>query len=173
MTPPRFKIFVIISSLKRTFCYYLPLERGYPPFLNKLESHSPKDDLCKAWLKLALWFCRRFLNDPTHFYIFVIISPLKRTWVALFQTNLNSLHQMIICAKFDWIWPAGSKEEDFFFNFQCIFTLLLLSPLGERLSPSFEKKLEYPWPKDNLCQVWLKLVQWFCRRRFSNDSTPN
>ena len=28
--------------------------------------------------------------------------------------------------------------------------------------------LEYPTPKDALLQVWLKLVQWFLRRRFFN-----
>jgi hypothetical protein len=62
---------------------------------------------------LAQWFWRkRFLKDPSHFYIFVIISPLKRTW-PLIWINLNSLHPRIICSKFDWFWPAGSGEEDF------------------------------------------------------------
>ena len=27
-------------------------------------------------------------------------------------------------------------------------------------------KLEFPWPKDALCQVWLKLAQWFWKRRW-------
>jgi hypothetical protein len=36
-------------------------------------------------------------------------------------------------------WPAGSREEDFFFNFQCNFTVLFLFPLGEGQSPSFEQ----------------------------------
>jgi hypothetical protein len=53
-----------------------------------------------------------------------------------------------------------------FKNFQCIFTLSLLSPLGEGLSPSFD-----PSPKDDLCQVWSKLAQWFWRR-FLNDPIP-
>ena len=30
------------------------------------------------------------------------------------------------------------------------------------------KKLEFPSPKDALCQDWLKLAQWFWRRRFLN-----
>jgi hypothetical protein len=51
------------------------------------------------------------------------------------------------------------------------FTLSLLSPLGEGLSPWFEK-LDSPSPKDDLCQVWLKLGQWFWRGRFLNDPTP-
>jgi hypothetical protein len=55
-----------------------------------------------------------------HIDIFVIISPLKRTrpfnW-----TNWNFLHSRIICTKFDWFWPAGSGEEDFFFLFSVYF----------------------------------------------------
>jgi hypothetical protein len=35
------------------FRYYLPLERDNPLHLNKLESPTPKDDLCQVWLKLA------------------------------------------------------------------------------------------------------------------------
>jgi hypothetical protein len=33
-------------------------------------------------------------------------------------------------------------------------------------------KLQFPSLKDDLCQVWLKLAQWFWRRRFLNDPTP-
>ena len=29
-------------------------------------------------------------------------------------------------------------------------------------------KVEFPSPKDALCQVWLTLAHWFLRRRFSN-----
>jgi hypothetical protein len=56
-------------------------------------------------------------------------------------------------------------------NFQIIFTLSLLSPL-EKGYPRFLNKLILPLPKDDLCQVWLKLAQWFWRRRFLNDPTP-
>jgi hypothetical protein len=30
------------------FCYYLPLENGYPLHLNKIELPPPKDDLFKS-----------------------------------------------------------------------------------------------------------------------------
>jgi hypothetical protein len=33
------------------------------------------------------------------------------------------------------------------------------------------KKLESPSPKDYVFQFWLKLAQWFWRRRFLNDPT--
>jgi hypothetical protein len=52
---------------------------------------------------------------PPHYCIFVIISPLNRTWSFLL-TNMNTLHPRIFCTKFDWNWPAGSGEKDFFFN---------------------------------------------------------
>jgi hypothetical protein len=42
----------------------------------------------------------------------------------------------------------------------------------ERGNPVHFYKLEFLPPKDDLCQVWLKLAQWFWRRRFLNDSTP-
>ena len=52
----RFLNFVNVFSLFRN---YLPLGKGGALLLNKLESPSPKDALCKVWLKLAQWFWRR------------------------------------------------------------------------------------------------------------------
>jgi hypothetical protein len=40
----------------------------------------------------------------------------------------------------------------------------------EKGYPLSLNKIISPSPKDNLCQVWLKLAQWFWRRRFLNDS---
>jgi hypothetical protein len=34
----------------------------------------------------------------------------------------------------------------------------------EKRNPLHFNNLEYPPPKDDLCQVWLKLAQWFWRR---------
>ena len=42
----------------------------------------------------------------------------------------------------------------------------------ERDNPLHLYKFEFPQPKDDLCQVWLKLALWFWRRRFLNDPTP-
>ena len=47
---------------------------------------------------------------------------------------------------------------------QCIFIMSLLSPLGKGHDPSFERPCRQPSPKDALCQVCLKLDQWFWRR---------
>jgi hypothetical protein len=53
-------------------------------------------------------------------------------------------------------------------NFQCIFTPSLLSPLGEGLSLHLNKLKSStpPPPQEDLRQIWLKLAQWFWRRRF-------
>jgi hypothetical protein len=42
--------FLKMFSVFSLFCYYVPLEKGYPLCLNKLESPPPKDDLCPVWL---------------------------------------------------------------------------------------------------------------------------
>ena len=38
--------------------------------------------------------------------------------------------------------------------------------LWKKAGPLHSKKLESPLPKDDLCQVWLKLAHWFWRRRW-------
>jgi hypothetical protein len=128
-----------------TLLHYLPL----------------KDDLCQVWLKLAHWFWRRrFLYDPTPF---LWLSPLWRGPGPLFEKfSVNPHYLRMICTKFDWNWPA---------NFQCIFTLLHYLPL-ERGNPLYLNNLKSHPPKDDLCQVWLKLAEWFWRRRFLYDPTP-
>ena len=47
----RYFNFVHVFSL---FLYYLHVEKGGAPHLNKLESPSPKDALCQVWLKLVV-----------------------------------------------------------------------------------------------------------------------
>ena len=61
----------------------------------------------------------------------------------------------------------GSGEEDFWISWMYFRYFLIISPwkYGEALNLN---KLESSSPKDALCQVWLKLVQWFWRRRFFN-----
>jgi hypothetical protein len=65
--------------------------------------------------------------------------------------------------------PLVLEKKIFFFNFQFIFNLSLISLLGRG---AIMNKLESPPSKDDLCQVWLKLAIWFWRRRFLNDPTP-
>ena len=66
----------------------------------------------------------------------------------------------MICAKFDWNWPAGSEEENFK-KFSVYFCDYL--PLEKGNALHFNN-LKSPPPKDDLCKVWLKLAQRFWRR---------
>ena len=72
----------------------------------------------------------------------------------------------MICVKFVEIGPV-ILEDKIFKVCQCIFAILLLSPLRKGMALHLNK-LKSPSPKDALCQVWLKLAQWFLRfwRRF-------
>ena len=69
----------------------------------QLEFPSPKDVLCQVWMKLAQWFWSRFFKAAILFYYFPIISHLGRAWLFNW-TDLNPLHQGILCAKFGWNW---------------------------------------------------------------------
>ena len=67
--------FVIVFSIFRN---YLPLEKSRALHFNKIESPSPKDDLCQVWLKLAQWFCRRFFNFVNVFSLLRNYFPLEK-----------------------------------------------------------------------------------------------
>jgi hypothetical protein len=142
------EFFFLNFSVFLLFRYYLPLEKGYPLCLSKLESLLPKDDLWQVWFKLAKCFWRRgFLYDPTpclHFcdylpfeedlslYLNKIELPSSKD--NLYQDSLN-----FAC----WFWRRrSSKMFSAFLLFRYHlphFTLLLLFPFGEWWSPSFEQ----------------------------------
>ena len=58
----------------------------------------------------------------------------------------------MFCAKFGGTWPRDSGQGRFL-NFINVFLISLLFPLGKGHGPSFEKKIEFPSPKDALCQI--------------------
>ena len=95
---------------------------------------------------------------PSMFYhYFVIISFLKTVWPFI-SRKLNPHHPRMLCAKFIWNWPSGSKGKGFvnFFNiFMLIRNYLLIIKLGMAL---LLNKPEFPFPKDAVCQVCLNLL---------------
>ena len=44
-------------------------------------------------------------------YKLVIISPWKGVWSFIWK-KMNTLHPMMLCAKFGWNWFSDSLEED-------------------------------------------------------------
>jgi hypothetical protein len=77
----------------------------------------------------VFWFVvlvKRSSNDPTQFYILVIIYPFKRIWPFKW-INLNSLYLILICSKFDWMdWLVLYKS---IFNIKVFFYFVaIISP---------------------------------------------
>ena len=112
-----FRYFVITSLWKRA------------------ELRSTKDSLCKDWLKLAQWFWRsRLLNFVNVLLLFSNYMPLEKGKALHMNKNESPLPKYALCQ----VWLALEKK--FFLKFrQCIFAILLLSPLGKERGISFKQ----------------------------------
>ena len=126
-----------------------------------------QDALCHVWLKLAQWFWRKiFLNFVYVFSLFRNYIPLEKGG-ALHLNKLESPSPNdALCQVWlklaQWFWRRR------FFNFVDVFSLFRNYLPLEKGRAHHLNKLESPSPKDALCQVWLKLAQWFQKRRFLN-----
>ena len=96
-------------------------------------------------------------------FYFVIISPWKRmgssfeqTWIPLTQGWLCQVWLKLA----QWFWRRRFSK--FLIVFSQFHNYLPLEK-GRALQLN---KLEFPSLKDTLCHVWLKLAQWFWRRRW-------
>jgi hypothetical protein len=147
------------------------LSRKY--FLIKiLQSNISNDDISVAMKSSNRMYIiiRRFvsvlsvlwLSDPTPFLHFCDYPPFEENLVLYlnkieFPSPKDNLYQVWLNLA-SWFWRR---------RFLKIFSAFLLFryylPL-ERGDSLHLNKLESPAPKDDLCQVWLKLAQWFWRR---------
>ena len=154
--------FVNVFSL---FPKYPPLEKGGALHLKILEFPSPKGALCQVWLKLAQWFWRsRCFNFINVFSLFRNYLPLGKDGALQLKKSKFPLPKDSLCQIWlklaQWLWRRRC------FNFINVFSLFrnyLPLQKGRVLRVN---KPEFPSLKDALCQVWLKLDQWFWRRRF-------
>ena len=99
-----------------------------------------------------------------YFFIILLLSPLEEgCWPLFVQIWIPSTQGCFVPNLVE-IGPVVLKRE--FLN---IFNIILLFrfylPFENGLALHLNK-LESPSPKDAWCQVWLKLAQWFLRRRF-------
>ena len=105
-----------------------------------------------------------FLISSMCFLHFVIISTWKRAGLFIW-TNLNPLHQRMLCVKFCWNRLSGSGEKDFLISSMYFSFFVIISPL-KRASSFFWTNLNSLYQRMFLCQVWLKLAQWLWRRKW-------
>ena len=90
------KIFFNFVDVFLLFINYLLLEKCRALHLNKIASPSPKDALCKVWLKLTPWFWRRWkCENVTSLHIQVTLNnsnftgpsiDLQRSRVRVFKS---------------------------------------------------------------------------------------
>ena len=89
---------------------------------------------------------------------------LYESWMVL---HLNKLEYP---SPKDALWQVWLKLVQWFLrrflNFVNVFSLFHNYVSLEKGGALHLNKLESPSPKDALCQVWLKLVRWFLRRRW-------
>ena len=99
----------------------------------------------------------RFLNFVNVFYCILLFRnnlPLEIGGPFICR-NLNSIHPKILCAKFGWNWPNGSKEEDFKILSE-YFGYFIISPLRKGRGPSLKKTLNTLFPKI-LCAKFVEI----------------
>jgi hypothetical protein len=141
------------------FCDYVPVEEDLAFYLNNLEFPLPKDNLYQVWMKLAFWFCRRFFffNINTCKHDFPFCDPPPPPLKTMIWTILN-LHYRKLSCKYNLFWLSDSQD---FYMTPSHFCDYL--PFEEDLV-LYLINLEFPFSKDDLHQVWLKLASWFSRR---------
>ena len=104
-----------------------------------------------------------FQNLSMYFHYFVIIAPWKRAGPFIW-TKLNPLHpEDDLCNVWLKLAPWFLRR---FLKFVNVFSLFRNCLPLKKDGALHLNKLEFPSPKDALCQVWLKLAQWFWRRIF-------
>ena len=106
--------------------------------LQKLESPSPKDTLCKVWKN---WLSgsgeKNFLISSMYFRYFIIISPWERAGPSFDQIWIPITQGCFVPSLVE-IGPVVLKKK-IFKVCQCIFAISLLSHLGKGWGPSFEQ----------------------------------
>ena len=107
---------------------------------------------------------RIYTNFVNVFSLFPNYLPLKKGGAFhlnnLKSTSLKDALCQVWLKLAQWFWRRR------FFNFVNVFSLFRNYLPLKKGGTLLLNKLETSSPKDVLCQVWLKLAQWFWRRRW-------
>ena len=131
----------------------LPISESYSKVKNAFSENFTHFPVIKKTIE-------QFAFEINNFSVFFICHHSCR--ISVICTHFLSPSPKDALCQVCWNWPNGSREN--FYNFVNIFSYFVIISLGKWCGPSFEK-LQSPLLKDALCQVWLKLAQWFWRRR--------
>ena len=92
----------------------------------------------------------------------MLLSRLGERHVLSFEQIWNPLPPRILVAKSGWNCPSDSEEEYFKISSMFFRYFVIISLRNGR--GIYFKKLESPSRKNALCQILMKLAQWFWRR---------
>ena len=163
----------IFYFLSQYFCFFIIIstwKRAQPFIWANLNSHN-SGMLCDKFVRngpggsgdLKIIVNVYFLFRQCIFTI-SLLSSLKKM-VPLIWRNLKTLHLRMHCAKFGGIGPVV-LEKKIVLHCVNVFSLIRKYIHLEKGGAFHLNKLVFPSPKHALFQVWLKLVQWFWRRRW-------
>ena len=128
-----------------------PIVKTCSPSIWTNVNHLHPGMLLPSLVEIWPCFCRKVFN----FRVFVIISPWKKAGSFIL---INFIKGCFVLSLVE-IGPVV-LEKSFKFR-QCIFTISLEKGKALHLND-----LDFLSAKNDFCQVWLKLAQWFRRRRF-------
>ena len=138
------------------------LKTEWTPYSLKLNPHHPRV-LCTKFLSFLRRWLLKFVNI---FLLFHYYLPLKKGGAIHLNKLESSSPKNALCqvSLNLALWLLRRK----FLKFVNIFLLFRYYLPLEKGVALHLNKLESPSPKDALCQVWMKLTQWFLRGRFFN-----
>ena len=109
---------------------------------------------------------KRFFNFVNIFLLFGNYPPLKKGGTLHLNKFESTSPKDVLCQVWlkmsQWFWRRRFFISSMYFRYLVIF-----SP-WKKSGALHLNILEFSSPKNVLCQVWLKLDQWFRRRRFFN-----
>ena len=153
-----FHYFVIISSWK-----------GWGPSFVQTWIPSTQGYIVTSLVEIGLVVLeKRIFKFVNVFWLFHNYLPLKKGWALHLKKLESSSPRDTLCQ----VWLKLDHSSRFwrrrFLNFINVFPIFCNYLSWEKGGALYLNKLESPSPKNALCQVWLKLAQWFWRRRFFN-----
>ena len=117
---------------------------------------------------------KEFILINTYDYILPLIRKTKKltTVSSFWELNGPFFEQTLIPSSKGALCQVWLNLVHYFLkrfsNFVNVFSLFRYDLPLEKIGDLYLNKLESPSLKVALCQVWLKLAQWFLRRRFLN-----
>ena len=158
--------FLNIFNIILQFRFYLPFERGLALHLNKFESPLPKNDLCQNLVEICpVVLKKKIFNNFQYNFTFSLLSPLGKGRGPSFEQIWIPFIQGCFVPSLVEIGPVVLEKRIFLFWLMYFRYFVIICP-WKRAGPFIWINLNPLYPRMLFAKFWLKLAQWFWRRRF-------